>query len=637
MNLATLRGRTFTWAFLGVLAAGLAVAYGNSFVVGFHFDDSYGIRDNPAIRSLANIPSFFTDPFTLTTVRENVDLRPVLVTTYALNHAVSGNDPWSYHALNLLIHFLTAWMVFVLVRDHLWWPESARGEDGSARFPAAAAALFFALAPINNQALNYMWARSALLCTAFYVGAFLAMMNRRMFAAVMLHVLALMTKAIALTLPAMFVAYDFLYRDRERHPDVRSWLRDWKDLVPPLLPLVLVNVAYLGARHFMLPDWADDALHEKWVTPWVWMMSQWSALLHYVRIFVWPTGLSVDHDFPYALHFSEFRAWGSLLLLAAWASASLWWSRRFPQVAFATAWFFVTLAPESTIAPLAEVVNDHRPYIASSLGLAVLLAWLLDRACTYAGRRRREVFVAAVLLLCVGAAVAGHRRTAEWSSWDSIWEATIRTSPNNGRAWMNAGLTQLRKGNLKEARRRFDKARQLVPVYPYLYMNYSLLESAEGHPKDAVTAARQAVRFGPTLSPSHYYLGLALEGDGNAAEAMVEFRRALELDPRSAQATEGVARLEARQRGGSDEADMAEGLRLLDKAADPAGAAERFRTILARKPEHYGATFQLARALEAAGLRDEARPLWEKMLALAEEAGDEATKALVRERLAAPK
>jgi tetratricopeptide (TPR) repeat protein len=636
MNLASVGGRPFVLGFLGVLVAGLAIAYGNSFGVGFYFDDSYGIQDNPAIRSLANVPSFFTDPFTLTIVRENVDIRPVLVTTYALNYAVSGNDPWSYHALNLLIHLVTAWMVFLLVRDHLWWPESRRGPDGSARFPAAAAALFFALAPLNNQAVNYMWARSALLCTALYVGAFLALMNRRLFAAVLLHTLALLTKAIALTMPAMFVAYDYLYRDRERHPDLRSWLRDWKDLVPPLLPFVLVNVAYLVARHLMLPEWMDEALHQKWVTPWIWMMSQWSAMLHYAHTFVWPAVLSVDHDFPYAMAFAEPRAWGALVVIAAWVGAALYASRRFPHVAFATVWFFVTLAPESTIAPLAEVINDHRPYIASSLGLSVLLAWLLERASLYAGKRRFEAFTAAVLVLCLGAAVVGHGRTNDWATSDGLWDATVRSSPNNGRAWMNSGLGYFRKGNLKEARRRYERARQLLPAYPYLYMNLSLLEAAEGNRKGAVSNARQGVRLGPTLAPTHYHLGLALEGDGNTKEAAAAYRRALEVDPRLATARTALARLEKTEAARVETATMAEGLRLLDEAGDPAGAAAKFREVLEKVPGHYGATFQLARALEAGGRREDARPLWEKMLALAEEAGDGATLALVREKLAAP-
>ena len=140
MRFAVTAGQKFTLLFLALLGVGLAISYGNSFGIGFYFDDSYGIASNPAIRSLRNIPLFFTDPFTLTTMRENVDIRPVLVTTFAINYAISGNEPWSYHVLNLILHFIAAGLVYVIVRDHLWWPAADRGPNRAARLPAAAAA-----------------------------------------------------------------------------------------------------------------------------------------------------------------------------------------------------------------------------------------------------------------------------------------------------------------------------------------------------------------------------------------------------------------------------------------------------------------------------------------------------------------
>src|SRR5262249_25563946 len=153
-------GPTFTCLFLVVLALGIIGAYSGSFDIGFPFDDFQGIVKNPAIRSLGNVPRFFTDPYAMYHERGQPDLRPVLLATYALNYRISGLGPWSYHALNLLLHFTAAVLVFVIVRDHLWWPPGGRGPGAAGRVPAAAAALFFALAPLNSQPVNYIWARS---------------------------------------------------------------------------------------------------------------------------------------------------------------------------------------------------------------------------------------------------------------------------------------------------------------------------------------------------------------------------------------------------------------------------------------------------------------------------------------------
>jgi cytochrome c-type biogenesis protein CcmH/NrfG len=79
---------------------------------------------------------------------------------------------------------------------------------------------------------------------------------------------------------------------------------------------------------------------------------------------------------------------------------------------------------------------------------------------------------------------------------------------------------------------------------------------------------------------------------------------------------------------------MTLGLEALYKRHDPALATARFREVLAKNPEHYGATFQLATALEQAGKPAEAKPVWEKMLGMAEATRDAATIEQARARLA---
>jgi Tfp pilus assembly protein PilF len=86
----------------------------------------------------------------------------------------------------------------------------------------------------------------------------------------------------------------------------------------------------------------------------------------------------------------------------------------------------------------------------------------------------------------------------------------------------------------------------------------------------------------------------------------------------------------------AEEQMMKAGLDALYARRDPAGAAAQFRKVLEKNPNHYGATFQLAMALEQAGRKDEARPLWQRSLTLAEAAGDTETAATARARLAPP-
>jgi len=620
-----LSGRRLTLLTAALLAIGIGAAYSNSLSVGFEFDDVYLLTNNPSIRSLRNIPRFFYDPFTLTTVRENADLRPVLQITYALNHAISGLRPWSYHAVNMVLHLVAALLVFRIVRDHLW--------PGPALVPAAAA-LFFALAPLNSQTLDYMSARSALLCTTLYLAAFWCVLRRRQWPAALLHALALLTKAIAVTLPAVIVAYDFLYRDRARCPTVLGYVRDWRRVVRLVLAPVVLDLAYLLYRRLLLPPWVSETFHQSFTTPWLWFMSEWSAQLYYVRLFLWPDALSIDHDFPYAFSFFQARAWLALCVIVAWIAVALRSAARRPLVAFATVWFFITLAPESSFAPLAEVVNDHRPYIASSLGLSVLLAWLIHEASSRLRERQQPAFVLACLVLCAVTIPITRHRNWQWQDSVRLWTDAAEKGPGNGRAWMNAGLALMDRGQLAEARRHFERARASNPGYAYVYMNISVLEAHEGHLDAALRAADEAVRLNPGLAPAHYYRGRVLEKVGRTEEAAAAYEQALAIDPRHLEASNALARLTPNG-ASSAEALMQSGLDALYAQRKPEEAAAYFRKVLDRNPTHYGATYQLAEALDASGHGDEAQRLWATVLQMAEGYGDQTTAATARARLQA--
>ena len=78
---------------------------------------------------------------------------------------------------------------------------------------------------------------------------------------------------------------------------------------------------------------------------------------------------------------------------------------------------------------------------------------------------------------------------------------------------------------------------------------------------------------------------------------------------------------------------MRAGLSALYERHDPKAAVTRFRDVLERDPQHYGATVQLAKALDASGKAAEASEWWTRVLALAQEAGDSATIREARARI----
>jgi tetratricopeptide (TPR) repeat protein len=116
-------------------------------------------------------------------------------------------------------------------------------------------------------------------------------------------------------------------------------------------------------------------------------------------------------------------------------------------------------------------------------------------------------------------------------------------------------------------------------------------------------------------------------------EAAAAYQQAIHLDPRYTEAKAYLARLG--KSGGQDESViMAGGVSALYTRRDPNAAIVQFRKVLEINPNHYGATFQLAMALDQAGKSTEARPLWKKALDIAEASKDADTANTARARLA---
>ena len=166
-------------------------------------------------------------------------------------------------------------------------------------------------------------------------------------------------------------------------------------------------------------------------------------------------------------------------------------------------------------------------------------------------------------------------------------------------------------------------------------MTRGLAELQAGDPFAAEKTFRELLAKNPNHYGGHYQLAVALDRSARPADARKEWeymRSAAQQVNDSATLRTATARLTAPDTA-SQEAMMARGLDLLYKQNDFTGAADQFRQVLRRNPTHYGATYQLATALDKAGQRAAAKPYWEKTLGMAVSYKDEKTAATARERL----
>jgi cytochrome c-type biogenesis protein CcmH/NrfG len=613
------------------LALVIVAVYWNGSQMGFHFDDGHVIEQNPHIRSLTNVPRFFVDPATSSASQLNRVVRPLLLATFAVNYAISGNAPWSYHLVNLLLHWLAVVLVFRIVRDHLWLGEAATAV-------AAAAALVVAVHPLNTSAVNYVSARSALLTAVFYLGAFDVALRGRLVASTGLYVLALLTKEIAVTLPLLILGYWGIARARA--DGVRTPVR-WVFLGV----LAALGVASLAWRAVLMSPSLIAAVHGTEADRGVYFMTEWSAYLYYLRLFLWPDALVIDRvDYPLTRSLGEVRGWGSLLVLVLIGSVGWALRRRGPAVSVVILWYFVALAAESTVFPLAEPVNEHRPYLAMlGLGTATALA-LWHVGAVLACRLHAPVvwaFAVCVTFVTTGLGAAAIGRNQTWRDDYTLWRDATQKAPRNPRAWLNAGHAAMVRGDNDEARRFLLEAHRLAPCYAYVQMNLSALAARTGDLAGSLRWAEEGVACNPGMALTHFYRAAALERMGRTDEALEAYGKTAATEPYHVDAWLGQGRLlEAREEWpaaaaaydralgvdpGRTEAAMGAGVIYHYRLGDPARALERYRAALRAVPTHYGAHYQTAVALLALGKEGEAVAAWQRFVPLARAIGDERT------------
>ncbi len=146
-----------------ILALAVAAAYSNTLDVPLLLDDELNILQNPPIRS----PSPPWAPL-YPTPGTGIAGRPIANFSFALNWAVSGASPWSYHLFNILIHILSGLTLFGIVRRGLLTKKLKAAFGNHSTALAFLCALVWSLHPLTTEAVTYVTQRIESLAGLFY-------------------------------------------------------------------------------------------------------------------------------------------------------------------------------------------------------------------------------------------------------------------------------------------------------------------------------------------------------------------------------------------------------------------------------------------------------------------------------------
>lgn len=492
------------------------------------FDDTDYIQNNSLLRSVQGLHDIWTSP---STYPPGLPFYPVTFTSYWLECRLWGTNPTGYHLFSIGLHAVNAVLVWLLLR-RLHLPG------------ALLAALLFAVHPVQVQSVAWLAERKNLLSALFFFLAALAWLrfarsgSRLVYAAALvMFLLSLLSKTVACTLPVVLLLWIWW----RRPPPVKKYIL----LVMPFLCMAIPLVAFTIWRENTLLEGKTFA---SGLSPIERMLIVGRALWFYAGKLLLPINLVPVYP-HWPVDAKAIAAYAFPLAALAALDAAWRFRRRIGRAPLVAMLFFVVnMAPTSGLVDFGYMgksfVGDHYQYVpslAAFAGLASLGTMLAARA----GRLGRSVPPILAVAVVTGLGTLTWRQCEVYRDAETFW-ANVVAHNRSPTAMSALGDAYLLKKDLtraeellREALAQRDSASTRFRLGCVLIERRQYAAAAEQF-EQALRLNRAHDRIRGMNERILMNLGFCHQALGEHGRAANAYRQALELDPSSAAARQGL-------------------------------------------------------------------------------------------------
>jgi tetratricopeptide (TPR) repeat protein len=515
---------------------------------------------------------------------------PITWLTHGLDYVLWGMDPAGYHLTNVVVHAANAALFYFVALRLL---AAATTFTGSAlHFGAAVSALFFALHPLRAESVAWVTERRDVLSAFFFLLTLLCYLRagdidgparvRRHAAACVFYVLAMLSKSMVMTLPAVLILLD-VYPFRRLDGTLRSWLAPayWREKLPYLALGALAAMLgyYAQAANAFITNTTDVPLAAR---PALIAFGLW----FYASKTFLPTGLSPLYELPPVISLFGPRFIVPVIGVPVVVALLVVFRRRWPAGLTVAASYVLLISPVVGIVHSGyQMAHDRYGYLAC-LGWALLVGAAAGFVVAAAARRlidARMAWIArAAFVAWLGAlGLLTWYQVQVWKNTSTLWQYALDAEPDCTVCLYNQGALLYNTGRPELAKAKFERIMAVRPDRARALANLALAHAGLGDLEQAANEYRKLLARIPDDIEAHNNLGALLTSLGRPAEAAREFRWAIRLEDNP-----------------MFRANLA--LALLDLRAVPEALAEA-ELAVARKPDMAQARFALGLALRERG------------------------------------
>ena len=511
------------------LVLAILIAYQSAFRGIFILDDIPSITHNAALHDLSNLKRVLFEFPNLT--------RPVVSLSLAIDYALFGDNPAYYHVLNIAVHIGAALLLFGIVRRSLLTGRFAKVDDKDAVFLAFGVVIIWALHPLQTESVTYIIQRAESIMGFFFLLSLYAVIrgaetsddskghwNRWNMLAVLAAVLGAGCKQVIATLPIIVLLYDRCF--------ISGTFKNCLKRAPALYAGLCLSWVVIGVLLALVPEFSSAGFGMKKITMLGYAQSQFVVIVNYIKLIFWPRDLCLDYVWMIERNYARILPCAAIVL--GLLGAVIWQLARNTVAGFWGAWFFVILAPSSSILPIGDLAFEHRLYLPLAGVVMLLLLALYNWALRWSSNKAGKLVVGLVIPIAFAFLMLTAQRNVLYASNLDMWRDILAKRPRNPRALLVIGNDALQHGDLKTARDDFERAIAASKDFHESHASMAELLLAEGKPDDAVVEFRTALELNPRHARSFlglYGVLLKLGKPGDAFQTLSKAAEALPNDP----------------------------------------------------------------------------------------------------------
>ncbi len=545
-------GRPRPFTILLILICILAPVYSNTLHVPWHYDDQPNIVGNQRLHlkeiNLKSVgQTFFAQ------AGKDRFFRPLSSLSFAVNWYVGGDDPFGYHIVNIGVHILTAFFLYLTIFQLFGTPALIRRFTvNDAVFISLFGAVLWAVNPIQTQAVTYIVQRMAQMAALFYAAGLFFYLKARLASpgsgrgywilAGLMFLAGVFSKENAIMFPAaLFLLEILFFSDSGSSGRRRYFLWGCAVVLAGIAGLMLFAgndpLFFLGGYQGRPFSFSERMLTEPRI-----------VLFYLSQIFYpLPSRLSVTHDVLVSR--SLFYPWttlSALILIAALIALAVLYRRRFPLFSFALLFYFLNHVVESTVIPL-ELIFEHRNYLPSLFLFVPVMAGLSRLLARYQSKNR---FVFSALVICVLTVIVGfgrfaYERNRVWQSPETLWYDAMKKAPGQAGPVNNVavaiGWKENASGGEKELalrllNRALEKEHPSLAFRSRIYDNIGSLSAELGKWAAAEEAFRRAIALDPGFLKARHNLARFLARSAQWEKALAAAGELIKVSGKKARA-----------------------------------------------------------------------------------------------------